>query len=319
MEIPQNKKYASNKRKPRVRGRGGSSKNIPRKYVTHQEITGHRLSVPVNPPDVALQPWVPLTLVHSGQDDNSGLYEYRGTDVIKEIIEQLDPTKRSFLAKGAVLQIKLHSVKAWNLGGQYVAMTVFDYLSQEASDGTTKQLCGIMDAGSKGTNACVGYELPFAHRSYVIRTDDTVQKRRLYAVSIKKGDPVLIYVRVEWKFDGPTLAPSSSVDIIQKLYRSAIRVNYQLDTANTRLQDIVDAQPSLLRTLSEKAAEVAIVAADDQQREIFSSLATLLNSMRLLADDKRTELHKSKPNADAFPATRTNSVNSDEFENIVNN
>lgn len=258
-------------RKPTTQKRNRGERS---KYVTKRSMHGGRMIPSNDPPQLAFQPWNHITLAwyQKPADVNFG-------DLVNKIKSQLDPNETGFHPEKLAIQMKIHSIRVWNISGKHIALTVYDYIDGDNDD----QLCGDMDAGSNTGIPRLGYELPITFRQHVVRNDSKTGKNVLFTVSSATNDMILHYVRMEWRFDGPVKAPSIDLDWQRRSYE------IQRDNLNTNVRaadaivKILDAQPSLVQRVIDNvihhAAEIALVADD---KRVLTDLA---DSLRVLTFD----------------------------------
>lgn len=238
------------------------------KHPENRLFLGGSAQPPQDPPMVAYQPWNHLTLawISAPGDTNFG-------DLVNHIKAQLDP-KSTGLAPSPSVQMKVHSVKVWNLTDKTIALTVYDFHDTDDSD----QLCGMMDAGSTGSPR-LGYQLPLSHRSSVIRNDKDSGSRKLFTTSAASSSSLMNYVRLEWRFDGPVKGPTVELDHVRKIHDDVQNQNANFALVVDKLTELVKAQPSLVTRLIEdvasSAAEVAVVGAD------FEDLTETIRTLNL--------------------------------------
>lgn len=237
------------------------------KSTENRLFLGGSAQPPQDPPMVAYQPWNHLTLawISKPGDTNFG-------DLVNKIKAQLDP-KGSGLAQSPAVQMKIHSVKVWNLTDKTIALTVYDFHDLDDSD----QLCGMMDAGSTGAPR-LGYQLPLSHRSTVIRNDDKTGKKKLFTTSAASSSSIMNYVRLEWRFDGPVKGPTVELDHTRQIHEDVKSQNDNFGKVIEKLTELIKAQPSLVTRFIDHAvtaaAEVAVVGAD------FEDLSLSIRSLK---------------------------------------
>lgn len=186
-------RYANATRRKKQRGGG---------FITRKEIRGGKMNVPSNPPSIHYQPWMPLTVVHSGI---SGEITIKVKDLVAEIKGQIDPTKHA-LVDYPILNIRLRSVRAWNLTGRMIALTVDDFSDASKAIADVDALCGLVDTGSSTHIPAIGYEMPESHKNIVLRNGNDTSSDRdvvLYHLVCPSTDTCIMYTSILWKFDGP--------------------------------------------------------------------------------------------------------------------
>lgn len=207
-----------------------------------------------NPPDVTYQPWNRITLVKPIQKTQ----DFKLIDFLVILRKQIDPTNRGFNQINSgdgrfVVQFKLHSVRAWNLTGRVISLSVDDFSDVNSAKGGRDQLCGLVDTGSQAHAPSVGYHLPANHRNHVLRTDDNESGMYLFNISCGDGDACVVYIDVMYRFDGPVSVPTLLLPD-----RKIIR-----ELAATR--DNTTRTTGVLKTLSQIANETKIAVLELQK------------------------------------------------------
>lgn len=256
---------------PAKRNRGTRSN-----FVTKKSLEGGR-TIPTNdPPQLAYQPWNHITLAwYTGpKDHNFG-------DLVNQMITQMDPNKTGFADKLAV-QMKIHSVRVWNITGKTVALTVYDFHDDDNKD----QLIGLMDAGSNTGIPKLGYALPLSFRQTVMRNDSSTGKKLLFTTSAASSDTILQYVRLEWRFDGPVKGPTLDLNWERRAYEEQIQIKEVATTTSKLTQKLLDAQPStierIIQGITHHAAEVAMIAED---KSVLLEIADIVKEMSISSFD----------------------------------
>lgn len=179
----------------------------PSKFVTRREVRGGKIDLGSNPPEVAYQPWMPLVVVHSGM---SGDIAITVRDLAIQICKQVDPTHHAIREfpkvwnnTEPILQIRVRSVRAWNLTGRMVSLSVDDFSTPDKAISDVDTLCGIVDTGSTQHVPAVGYQLPLSCQNIVLRNDAHTGAAILYHVMCADSDSCIIYTSVFYRFDGP--------------------------------------------------------------------------------------------------------------------
>lgn len=206
--------------------------------MTKLSLNGGKLQIPQNPPEVTYQPWNQVTLVKTF----TGELSFQIKDILALLKSQLDPTGRGFNKdtegeKLFVVQLRLFSVKVWNLTGKVISLSVDDYLDTAAAKGGREQLCGIVDTGHNGSIPAAGYLLPSSHRQHVTRVDDKEKDTYLFHSQVGTSDNGMAYIHLAYRFDGPVHPPLFILPI-----ESIIRQqDYQIEEAqkgNSKLRDL---------------------------------------------------------------------------------
>lgn len=206
---PAMKASRSNRSRPRTK-KG-------RNYVTKRELKGGQIHVPSNPPDITYQPWYPATVVHIGSSSDLHITV---NDLVKELAAQLDPyhhafhgntkdhTVRCLLDSKDVdaprLNLRLQSVRAWNITGKIISLSIDDFSDISKAISDSDSLVGLVDTGSVTHIPAVGYELPMSHRSIVLRNSTDEGGAQLYHVMAPNTDTFIVYTNVLWRCDGPS-------------------------------------------------------------------------------------------------------------------
>lgn len=190
------------------------------KAVTTSELHGGKFSPSENPPDITYQAWYPLTVVIQAIGEKQVTY----SDLLGSLKKQIDPTgnllknKASGDDKGVVIT-KIRSIRAWNLSGKIIGLTVFDYMSVVKSN-SAEAVCGIIDTGNTNHTPSVGYHLSSSLSNYTLRNgnnDDNDEARPLFNVFSSTNDTAIIYVNVFWRCDGPVKLTGFSDEMLKCL------------------------------------------------------------------------------------------------------
>ena len=204
--------------------------------------------VPTNPPDITYQPWCPVTLVlkHGGNELKATIIS-----LTKALVTQLDPLTHGFRAQndnsvnkngGPLFQIRLRSVRAWNLTGHMIALSVNDLTSDNKSN--TDTLCGIVDTGSSTHTPAVGYDYPQSHKDIVFHNDGADMDDPVFHVITPNGDTSIVYVSLLWRFDGPSKLSSfaqSMHAIVAEMNKNVSAGVKRLNTTSTAIKNSISA------------------------------------------------------------------------------
>lgn len=253
----------------RHRGARKSSSN----YVTHKELTGGKMNVPSNPPSVSYQPWMPIIVVHTGK---SGEIVIKMSDLVNQLIQQIDPTNHA-ISQNPVINIKIRSVRAWNVSGTIIALSVDDFSDADKAIKDVDMLCGIVDTGSASHVPAVGYDLPVSLKNVVLRngSDPSTDKDViLYHIVSGQNDSVIIYTSIFWKFDGPSKFTGFQSTMMQAI--CDIRDNTDKTKKNTKAltkvtKDILDAMPNESDRFSFLASAMSDCQADSGEEVVECS------------------------------------------------
>lgn len=273
-------------------------------YVTHRDLHGGKITPPANPPDVTYQPWMTVTLV---QNFNSSSYDFKVNTILGILRRQLDPEGRGFNQstsgdKRFVVQMRIHSIQAWNLTGRMLALSVDDFSESTSAAGGRDQLCGIVDTGSQNHTPCVGYLLPSSHRQMVLRTDDKQGDDFIFTVTSGASDQCIVYIKISFRFDGPSKLPSIQTPLghcinllssTRRVVTSSNQCLTRMDEVLARLKEISENtyanRPSILKKLVE-GIEMAVMAvaipAADMPSSSYSDLADELDHLDIQDHDE---------------------------------
>lgn len=246
------------------------------RYVTLRFLNGGKTLTTNDPPPLAYQPWNHITLAwHSiPKSHNFG-------DLVNQLRAQLDPNKTGF-AEALAVQLKVHSIRTWNLTGKTIALTVYDYHDSDDKD----QLCGLMDAGANPGVPRIGYELPLSLRQQVMRNDKATGAKLLFTTSAADADTVLQYVRMEWRFDGPIKGPAIDLNWERRILEQQTKTFTVAEETSSNIKKLLDAQPStverIISGITHHAAEVAMLAEDKQ---VLEDVVSLLKEMTVSTFD----------------------------------
>lgn len=257
----------------------------PQHFVTTRQLRGGKLLMRSNPPDISLQPWNHLTLAWMKGPGNTNF-----GDLVNSIRAQVDPVGTGF-AKSPAIQMKVHSIRVWNLTGKTVAMSVFDFTDKD--QGNADQLMGSMDTGTPTDLPSLGYELPINLRNHVVRNDAQTGALLLFNTSSATSDRLMHYVRMEWKFDGPAKSPSFDTSVLERVYikasvsaKNSEAIRKSMEASQQLLQKLLDAQPTLIEKVisgvTHIGAEVAPLLTDDTVQQI-SDLVQATKDLKLLS------------------------------------
>lgn len=255
-------------------------------FITRDEVKGGKLEVPPNPPDITYQPWMPLTVVmkHGGGELKATL-----TVIARTLVTQVDPTRHAFrtdadttanLLGGPIFQLRFNSIRAWNLTGHMLALSVNDLSSEGKTNVDT--LCGIVDTGSNTHTPVAGYKFPLSHRDFVLRPDKDNKDDPIFHLITPEGDTSIIYVNVLWRCDGPSKLSSfteSMLAVVKQIDRklssgNSVRkqMSKKVDSGVKDLDQLVEHSKTTIGSVIVKGAEVVApfvipaLAAEDRKR-----------------------------------------------------
>lgn len=241
---------SSRRQKTRTNSRRGQNP------VTQRELKGGSIDVPSNPPNVSYQPWNNLTIVHSG---TTGELTITVDDLCYELAKQIDPimtglsytkTNQTGSKLSSIINMKLQKIRAWNITGQMIALSVDDFSDSAKAIADVDALCGLVDTGSSTHTPAVGYDLPASHRSIVLRNGSAASdsKSVLYHVMAPSTDTIIVYTTVLWKFDGPSKFSSFEtvmMQTIREISESAKNASTSVSHVEALVTDIQKQQSKL--------------------------------------------------------------------------
>lgn len=266
------------------------------KFITRREVHGGKIDVPTNPPEVAYQPWMPLIVVHSGI---SGDFHITVRDLCQQIARQIDPTQHALRTFGdkwsdaeCIMQVRLRSVRAWNLTGRMISLSVDDFSDVSKAISDVDTLCGLVDTGSTMHVPAVGFQLPTSHQNIVLRNDKLNHGAILYHVMSSSNDNCIIYSSVFFRFDGPAKF-SGFQDSMYKLVRNIgnklNEVKNEAQQINKSVKEIQDHDRgsvvnAIYKGVSVLAPVVAPVVAGEDS-DLTSKVDDLCQLIRGMNDD----------------------------------
>lgn len=238
-----------------VRWKKSSSKT----FVTKRYIDGGEIKMPPNPPQVTYQPWNKVTLVKAA----SAKWDPKVQDLLSVMRKQLDPTQRGFNQvesgdKRFVIQFKIQRIRAWNLTGRTIALSVTDITDAKPAQGGREQLCGLVDTGTETHTPAVGFTYPVSTRAEVVRADDITGGDNLFIVQGGSGDQLMIYVDVFYRFDGPVTPPQLLLPFAKLNSTASKQLNATVQSRDgilemgTLIKELKELNLSM-KTLAEKA------------------------------------------------------------------
>lgn len=227
------------------------SVGVPRKreresrYVTKREMRGGEMHVPSNPPGINHQPWFQTVIVHSGK---SGDITMKLSDLVSQLADQLDPHKHGLTRvvdrkPGPIINMRIRSIRAWNLSGRMIALSVDDFSDANKSTSDVDTLCGLVDTGSAAHIPAVGYELPESHKNIVLRNGYDASSDSdavIYHIVSASTDAVIIYTNVYWKFDGPaqfSAFHNQMLASVQQIERSTSQIENNLSVVREKAEE----------------------------------------------------------------------------------
>lgn len=216
--------------------------------------------MPMNPPDMIYMPWQHVTLVSFGSPI-SGQEVFQVNDILGLLRKQLDPHNRGFnqVQSGDgrfVVQFRLKTIRAWNMSGYMIALAVDDFVDTVGAKGDRDQMFSGVDTGSSTTIPRIGFQLPASHRSMVLRTDDTTGEEYLFTVQVAARDRAMIYIDIEYRFDGPPKIHSVNSPAIE-MVRVATSSRTVLNSIRETTEKIQEHQPDVMDELVDDVKKVA--------------------------------------------------------------
>jgi len=233
-----------------------SSRRHNSSLVTYHSLHGGQINPGPNPPNINYQPWNHVVLAHVFKTQES----IQVKTIPGLLKSQLDPTGRGFNQtttgdKQFVLQLKIHKIRAWNLTGNMIAMSVDDFLDSRASSGGREQLCGLVDTGSPSHVPAVGYTLPMSHRQHVLRSDDQENEVYICNVQLDSSQSGIIYVDLQYRFDGPVTPPALTT-MLGRIMKNTNELREEVQQQRREVGVIGNVMDSLAQSFSQAVVSV---------------------------------------------------------------
>lgn len=168
--------WKRNRRSKNQTGNGGPV------YISRFAVKGGSFKVPENPPDVTLQPWLPITILLDISSDWT-LYvkdlvaafrnQYDGEGKYLNPVKE-NSTDKTKAGKGLKVELRLISVKGWALEGKTLTAVIFDPLNRQQTQKNVGVLKIFFDSGTPSHIPSFGYKYPDAiSERILISSDDT--------------------------------------------------------------------------------------------------------------------------------------------------
>lgn len=239
------------RRDRRVRRPNLNKGRTDREYVTKAEVKGGKISVPTNPPEITYQPWMPVICMirHNGGELKATI-----STIADALIDQIDPLRHALREKtdksvnkngGPLFQFRLRNVRAWNLTGHMIALSVNDLTDNSKTN--TDCLCGLMDTGSSLHIPAVGFEMPLSHKDLVLRNGLEDKDDPLFHVIVPPNDSCIVYVGIFWRCDGPSKFSSfteSMLSVMRQVRDSTDRTKSEVIKVRATVRDIAKSAES---------------------------------------------------------------------------
>lgn len=248
------------------------------------DLRGRKFKPPTQPPEITPQPFNALTIFHVGKGD-SGKYEFTPSDLAKQVIQQINPSKL-FTFPETALELRVLKVRVWNMTGKTLHLVAYDYLSNATSQASLQI---VIDMGSPNTYPAVGYEWPTTHQQTVLNS--TITKKLFTVVGGEKAD-VVMYISVLWRIYGMpvpqyTLGLLAQItDTLKDVKTDTKEVVEQAKESNSHLKDIRESQPGLISKIingvAHVGAYVAPLAADEVTLNALKDLQDSVNKLSLM-------------------------------------
>lgn len=283
-----NLKRPTPKQRPSGSGNTRRPRNPRTSVVTKQQLRGGRIHVPSNPPDISYQPWFSLTVVKTSNGANTAVTL---GDLVNSIVDQIDPMHHAFKYRQGgttpgsdvpVLNIKINTVRAWNLSGHMIAMSVDDYSDSRKDD--SDMLCGLVDVGSPTHVPAIGYDLPSSVRDFVLRNGNNAQddiKVKLYHIIAPKSDTIVVYTSILFKFDGPIVFSTFA----NTMMSISSKLSQDLDDTRNHIKKLTDRDTSMgigsvvIKGVEMAAPYVIASAAADMDSEVREQLDKIIEKV----------------------------------------
>lgn len=271
-----------NRKKSRSRGNA----------VTFKNLEGGRFDPGTNPPSVDAQTWMHQVLVDTFKiTAKGGIYTIN--TIADQLRGQLDPTKHG-MNQGADyrIQFRIKSIRAWNLTGRLIGLSVEDFSDTSKNLLSVDQLCGLIDTGTPTHTPALGYHLPLAHQSHVLRNDAEYGGMHICDITGGTGDTLMVYFSLMWRFDGPFRVPISLIPIDEILARTRrdMRRGFgetitAIDKMSSSIQgSMPDTTDKIVDNVTHLASYVTTVMADDDRERIDrleNQLSRVLNLLEV--------------------------------------
>lgn len=175
------------------------------KFVTHQEMTGYKFNPGSNVPAMIQNPWYPVKIAKILGKNSS--YTIKINDLLTYFMDQLDSNRwvfRTLNEKGIsakpFLAFKFHSLRAWNITGKSIAISIFDVTRDADATKVGLQnfvLTELMDSKSADV-PCLGYRYPEALRVMPVFTNEN-KDRGVCCLLAPSDSDVLIIFDILWQ------------------------------------------------------------------------------------------------------------------------
>lgn len=284
-----------------------SRRNRPRQSVLARDLHGAKLTMPLNPPDVNVQPWNTVTLAFQTKPGDQKV-----SDIWDNLLEHFDrdgldaalsPTfsiprelwgkNLKFTSNGVestvrfpktpVGQFRIHSIKVWNLSGRTIALTVYDHSASRTIAGNQIQTAvnSLVDSGGPETFPRVGFQFPSHMSSHIIRSDDEKGMAFLSCnlSASTSTDILMVYIRVDWKTTSRVFAPVTARDSFGVLSS----VDNSLSEHRRLLEEIRANQPGTVSKIVNGVTAVAAYVAPIVGAESIS--LSELNKLKSMVSD----------------------------------
>lgn len=221
-------------------------------------ISGGRFNPGVNPPGITYQPWYHLIVV----DTFSSAQIYDVPKIASKLRSQIDPTKHGFNWKDDGndpfrLQFRLQTVRCWSLSGMTIALAVEDFADLSKDGGGRDQVCGLVDMGNQNHVPAIGFELPQHLKGAVLRNDDLQAKLKLFTVLTDKDMTAVVYINLNWRFDGPITLPTF-ISYAERIMRIGRQIANSNDKHSKYLSEIESNTEEIAKHTSSSIIEAVI-------------------------------------------------------------
>lgn len=230
----------------------GTTKANTSQFVTREQVFGGKFIPSLNPPDVVFLPWNRVTLVIPF----TGSYTVKVSTLRDVLKKQCDPTGRGFNPSTSgdrrfVPSFKVQTYQAWNLTGHLISMSVQDFTDTQSARGGRDQMAGIVDSGGPGILPKVGYKLPAGHRNHVLRSDDIESEIEILVTQVGSSDQGLLYISLEYRFDGTASLPQSSslFSILSKCSRFVRQIDASSHVTSVKTEETANLAAQILSAM----------------------------------------------------------------------
>lgn len=252
----------------RIRAKKSKHQNI-----TYSKLQGGRFDPGPNPPSFDGQKWMEQIIFDTFRFNSNNPGGYKIGDIAKLIRKQLDPTAHGMNHDESSyrVQYQLKSIRAWNLTGRVIALSIEDYADTAKDKLAVDQICGLMDTGTSTHTPAIGFRLPLALQTSTLRNDAEHGEFHLCDVTGGVGDTLVVYFQLRWRFDGPFKAINAFTPVGELLRMTKRDMNVGFTTSTTKIVEAVESlhaslPETVVNQLHNAAYVVPLLKKDDEAR-----------------------------------------------------